>query len=269
MAGEIAINVRRPDARARVAPQRLERKRGSSAVSVQAQRHVARGRSPQRERRAAGRKRGTEFRPRSLRVQFIQCPRRLQARRSQHAAVCILLHEQQLLAMEFAQGVGGHRNPQGDTGRDMAKARGDCRWRCACMQLQVEGTGCTRDPSAWLRGHAAFGRMVQPEASAGFDAGPAQQLRIQPDGPRVGQGRRRCGLQHRCMSGGIAVGKDRQCRRRQGERDAEHAASKHELHRLLHVRMVRWRPMVRALRPDRRPRGPRVAGPLPGGVPRR
>ncbi len=233
VAGQIAIDVRRPDSRTGVAPQRLERLRGSNAVSVQAQRHVARGRSPQRDPGAIRRDRRTEFRVRGTRVQRVQCPGRLQARRPQHAAVCTLLHEQQLLAMEFAQGVGGNRQPQRDTARDMTKARGNCGWERVSVQLEVEGTGCTRDRGAGLRGHAAVGRMVQPEASAGFDAGPAQELGIEPDGPRIGQGRLSCGLQHGRMRGGIAVGEGRRRHRRLGAHGAHHAPDKHEPHRRL------------------------------------
>ncbi len=79
---------------------------GPIAVVVQAQRHVARGRGPQREPRPIRRERHAELRGGGVRVQLVERPGRLHARRAHHAAVCIFLDEQQLLLMKSAQGVG-------------------------------------------------------------------------------------------------------------------------------------------------------------------
>ena len=151
VAGEIAIDDRGPDAGLRVALQLLQRMRRPVAVVVQAQRHVACGRGPQRERRPILRDRHAELRVGGVRVQVVERPWRLQSCRTHHPAVCVFLDEQQLLLMEPAQGVGVRLDPQRDACCDVTKASRDGRRQVALMGWQIERAVGTVDRQARYR----------------------------------------------------------------------------------------------------------------------
>ena len=159
------------------------------------------------------------------RVQRVQRRGGLQSRRSDHAARGVLLHQQQLLTVELAQGRHGTGCPQRDAGRNVAKPlldrrrHGSPRWTSRSIAPSDPVTRRARCGN----GRAA-GRVVQSEAIGSVHAGPAQQRLVQPDRVRLGRSPGRRLAQHRGMRFGVAVRKAwrplRRRRQRANEQDS-------------------------------------------------
>ena len=148
VAREIAIDDCGPDTGLRIALHVLQRTRRSVAVVVQAQRHVARGRGPQREPRLILHDRHAELRVGGVRVQVVKSPGRLQACCMHHPPACVFLDEQQLLLVQPAQGVGVRLDLQRDACSDMTKACGNGRRQLPQVDWQVERAIGTADRQA-------------------------------------------------------------------------------------------------------------------------
>ena len=158
-------------------------------VGMDAHRGRTRRRRPQAETRAPGRRIGAGHRRIGRGgVDVVQRAWQLGGGGLQHAAACVLAHQQQRLAEQLAQAIVMQRQAHGGAGSDMAKAllRGSV---LPCDRLQHD---MAIGPAHALAGHGlhAGHAVVEAIAAIAWRTWPAQGVAVQPDRacfPRAGR----------------------------------------------------------------------------------